>query len=137
MSLVSRERQFRFRIARCLWWIDPDRPVQSIQFQIVSDTDGNGTTISEDFTVGLSPLIIFTPDFDDANSDGFTSTQLVHLDANGIVRWTGTNHLDPAGGFACIRTAGGVQFSLVMYDKGNSGQPAMTKRLDQVVSVRN
>ena len=111
--------------------------VRQIQFQIVSDVDGNGTTINEDFTVGLSPLIQFSPDFNDANGDGFTFTQLVHLDADDNVVRVLTNHLNPTGGFACIRTAGGVQFSLVMFDDGKGSRPAVTKRLDQVVSVRN
>jgi prepilin-type N-terminal cleavage/methylation domain-containing protein len=111
--------------------------VQSIQFQIVASMDGNVTTINQDFTVGLSPVMEFTPDFDDANEDGFTSTQLVHLDADGSVVRVLTNHLNPDGGFACIRTAGGLQLSLVLFDAGNSGRQPVTKRLDQVFAVRN
>jgi hypothetical protein len=111
--------------------------VQSIQFQIVASMDGNVTTINQDFTVGTSGVMEFTPDFGDANLDGFTSTQLVHLDADGSVVRVLTNHLSPQGGFACIRTAGGLQLSLVLFDEGNSGRQPVTKRLDQVFAVRN
>ena len=112
-------------------------PVNSIEFQPVEDTDGNGNAINEDFSVGLGAAVRFVIDTGDANGDGLTTTQLIEADENGAFVRILTSHLNPAGGVRFWRTNPGIQISLVLlYPSGPLRPPAFV-RVDQVVAVRN
>lgn len=113
-------------------------PVTTIEFQIVTDgDDDNSNAIDKNFDVELSDPLRFGPDTDDANADGFKSSQLVEFDTNGKVLHIFTNYLDPSGGVSFVRTSGGVEISLVLLRPAQGIRPPARVRMDMVIDPRN
>jgi prepilin-type N-terminal cleavage/methylation domain-containing protein len=112
-------------------------PVDHIQFQAADDIDGNGVAVAQDFSVEWTPIIAFGVDADDANGDGYSTTQLCQFDENAGVVQVFTNHLDPNGGLLFQNTNGGVQISLQLFRPASGNRAQVVTRMDQVVSVRN
>lgn len=52
-------------------------PGDVIQYQVVLDMDGNGNALDVNGNVEYSPIRSITPDFNDLNNDGLTTTQLI------------------------------------------------------------
>jgi prepilin-type N-terminal cleavage/methylation domain-containing protein len=112
-------------------------PVTTIEFQTVTDTDGNGNAINTSYTVELGSALRFGPDTNDKNGDGESATQLVQFATNGNVSRILTNFLDPSGGISFVRTSGGVQISLKLLRKAQGIRPQASVRMDMVIDPRN
>jgi len=108
--------------------------MQGIEFQAVTDLDGNGVAVAEDYTVELTDPILFQVDIGDANGDGLDTEQLVQLDENDDVVRVLSNH---CASIAFVNTSGGVQISLVLTRAGVGLSPTANVRMDQVVAARN
>ncbi len=106
-------------------------------FQTVSDLDGNGSAVNQDYSVGLAPIAYYGPDLNDANGDGVTTRQLVEIDANGAVTRVFSRHLDPNGGITFQRVNGGIAINLVMRYPAEGIRPEAVLNLSQVVDPRN
>ena len=111
-------------------------PVSNIRFQAVTDANGNGSAINTDMSVGLTPVLGYGLDTVDINGDGFGATQLVRFDTAGNVNTILTNRVAP-GGLSFVRTAGGVQITLVLTMPARGIRPPATVRFNQIVDMRN
>lgn len=111
-------------------------PVSNIHFQAVTDADGNGTALDEDMEVELTPRLGYGLDALDANSDGYSTQQLVRFDNAGNVTRILTNRV-ATNGLGFVQTAGGVQVTLVLTMPARGIRPAATVRFNQIVDMRN
>ncbi len=126
-----------------------NNPTTNLAFQRVTDLDGNGTALSLDLSLGLTPQLWYTRDLNDANGDGQTATQLVQLRQDGTVARVLANHISPVvvtndfyntpiGGLVFQDVGGGtIQVSLILRHQPDPRGPTMVTRLDELVSPRN
>ena len=124
-------------------------PTTTLAFRRVADMDGNGVALNQDLSLGLMPYMSFTRDFNDANGDGQTATQLVQLRQDGTVARVLANHVSPVvvrndfyntplGGLVFQDVGGGtIQVTLIMRHQPDPRGPTMVTRLDELVSPRN
>jgi len=56
----------------------------SIQYQIPTDIDGNGTPLDQDMFPELGPVRTIARDLQDLNGDGITASQLIVFDESGV-----------------------------------------------------
>lgn len=115
--------------------------VTELAFTEVTDADGDGWPTAPDFAIEQTNLNGFATDDNDMNSDGLSTTQLLHLredDSGGVnvVRIL-TSKIRGTGGVAFRRAAGGVQVTLVLDNPGRGLRPPTTVTLNQVISTRN
>ena len=126
-----------------------NNPTTNLAFQRVSDVDGNGTALNQDLSLGLTQQLWYTLDFNDANGDGQTATQLVQIRQDGTVVRVLANHISPVvvtndfyntpiGGLVFQDVGGGtIQVTLIMRHQPDPRGPTMVTRLDELVSPRN
>lgn len=108
----------------------------NLRFQMATDLDGNGLAIDDEFNVELTAPLVFRSDDNDANGDGFSTRQLVHMDTNGNVVRVLSNHLRP-GGLSFQRTAAGIQITVALEHPGQGLRPTAAVTLSLVVDPRN
>lgn len=108
----------------------------NLRFQMATDLDGNGLAIDDEFNVELTAPLVFRSDDNDANRDGFSTRQLVHMDTNGNVVRVLSNHLRP-GGLSFQRTAAGIQITVALEHPGQGLRPTAAVTLSLVVDPRN
>lgn len=126
-----------------------NNPTTNLAYRRVADIDGNGVALSQDLSLGLTPTLWYTLDFNDANGDGQTATQLIQLRQDGTVARVLANHISPVvvrndfyntplGGLVFQDVGGGtIQVTLIMRHQPDPTGPTMVTRLDELVSPRN
>ncbi len=126
-----------------------NNPTTNIAFRRVADMDGNGVSLNQDLTMGLTQVFAYGRDMLDANGDGQTATQLVQFRQDGTVARVLANHISPVvptadfyntplGGLVFQDVGGGtIQVTLILRHQPDPTGPTMVTRLDQLVSPRN